>query len=110
MANAQYFVDVPASGPNATLNTVFYTFAASNFDSNTLTINVGNAGVNWGWKEPLLDATVPEPSTLALMSCGGIILIVGYWRRRRHPLSTAPVPALFRSDQQSIRSTVHRGL
>jgi hypothetical protein len=108
VSNAQYFADLPASPPNASLVGNFYTFAASSFDSSTLTITVGDVGVYWGWKEPLQadPAPVPEPSTLALMSLAVGALIVSSWRRRRFlrlPVTPAPVP----SDQQPSRSGLH---
>jgi hypothetical protein len=99
-ANAQYFLDVPLSPPNTSLAMNFYTFPATTFSNNPLTITVGNVGVSWGWSEPLGpdDVAIPEPSSFALMSLAGAALIVSYWRRRR-PLPCAVNPARLPPDQ-----------
>ena len=82
-ASTYYLVDYTTAGGTFTLNSVV--------DWGTTTYN--HAGYQLGYdSHSIYIAVVPEPSTWAMLLTAGLMGGIGYWRRRRHPLSGRPCP------------------
>jgi hypothetical protein len=72
-ANATDFIDIPSRPYDGSTVWQGLVFAASG-DLNAHTLNIAWRGIAWGFTDPVAaDATVPEPSSLLLFACAGLV-------------------------------------